>query len=179
MPVYLLLHGSDLIKSELVMSFLKLTFLFFILSIGIAIGQQKEKYQFGLFHKSNGKIQYINNGKRVIVKTFDGKRYKGEMIILNDGRIFVKGEEVEIIEIAKIKPNPLGPKVAGVSLITIGWTVFNLEILAAVLSSTSPLSEDPISIKGTGLIIAATGFPLLFFKRTYKENNWIFEVVSE
>jgi ammonia channel protein AmtB len=161
------------------MTTLKLALLFFILSIGIASGQQVEKYQLGLFHKSNGNTQYINNGKKVIVRTFDGKRYKGELSILDGGRIFVKGEEVGINEISKIKRNPIGPKVVGISLITLGWTVFNIEILAAVLSSTSPLSESPITINGTGLIIAATGFPFLFIKRIYNDKNWIFQVVTE
>lgn len=164
----------------MVMSSLKLTFLFFILSIGIAYGQQMEKYQFGLFHKTNGNIQYIKNGKRVIIKTLDGKRIKGEMAILNDGRIFVRGQEIGINEIAKITPNPIGPKVVGVGLVALGGAVTMLEILtSAVVYSVTPFGDNTITPSNTGLIISSTGIPFFFVKRSFNDRNWIFQVVSE
>ncbi|WP_373493194.1 hypothetical protein [Aquiflexum sp.] len=147
---------------------------------GVLFGQQVEKYQLGLFHKSNGNIQYINNGKRVIIRTFDGKRFKGRITILDDDRVFVKGREVEINEIAKIMRNPIGPKVVGVGLITLGWTVTMLEVMvSAVVVSVTPFSDNTISPSGTGLIIAATGIPFFFIKRSFNDRNWIFQVVQE
>ncbi|WP_194976103.1 hypothetical protein [Aquiflexum lacus] len=159
---------------------LRLTILFFLLGTGFSFGQQVEKFQLGLFHKSNGNIQYINNGKRVIIKTFDGKRIKGEMAILNDGRIFVKGQEVDINEIAKFKSNPIGPKVVGVGIIALGGAVTVLELLiSTVVVGITPFSDNTISHSGTGLIIAATGIPFFFIKRSFNERNWIFQVVTE
>ncbi|WP_373521537.1 hypothetical protein [Aquiflexum sp.] len=162
------------------MYILRLTILFFLLGTGISFGQQVEKYQLGLFHKSNGNIQYINNGKRVIVRTFDGKRFKGEMVILNDGRIFVKGDEVDINEIAKFKSNPIGPKVVGVGIIALGGAVTMLELLiSTVVVGITPFSDNKISHSGTGLIIAATGIPFFLIKRSFNERNWIFQLVTE
>jgi hypothetical protein len=161
------------------MHIFRLTMLFFFLA-SVSFGQQVEKFQLGLFHKSNGNIQYINNGKRVIIKTFEGKRFKGEMAILNDGRIFVKGQEVDINEIAKITSNPIGPKVVGVGLIALGGAVTMLELVtSAVVYSVTPYGDNTISPSETGLIIAATGIPFFFIKRSFNDRNWIFQVVTE
>lgn len=146
------------------MYILRLTILFFFLGTGVSLSQQVEKYQLGLFHKSNGNIQYINNGKRVIVKTFEGKRFKGEMAILNDGRIFVKGEEIEINNIAKIIRIPIGPKVVGAGLIALGGAVTMLELVTLAALAATPFIDNTFSPGGTGLIIAATGIPFFLSK---------------
>jgi hypothetical protein len=161
------------------MHILRLTLLFFLLAPSVSFGQQVEKYQLGVFHKSNGNIQYINNGKRVIIKTFDGKRFKGEMAILNDGRIFVKGQEVDINEIAKITSNPIGPKVVGVGLIALGGAVTMVELVTLAALAATPFVDNTFSPGGTGLIIAATGIPFFFIKRSFNDRNWIFQVVTE
>lgn len=171
--------NSSFLETIFFMHILRLTILFFFLGTGVSFGQQVEKFQLGLFHKSNGNIQYINNGKRVIVRTFDGKRFKGEMAILNDGRIFIKGEEVEINEIAKIKPNPIGPKVLGVGIITLGGAVTMIEFMVLASLSAMPFGDNTFSPSGTGLIIAATGIPFFFIKRSFNDRNWIFQVVTE
>jgi hypothetical protein len=160
------------------MHIFRLTILFFLLA-SVSFGQQVEKHQLGLFHKSNGNIQYINNGKRVIIKTFDGKRFKGEMAILNDGRIFVKGQEVDINEITKFKSNPIGPKVVGVGLIALGGAVTMLELVTLAALAATPFVDNSFSPGGTGLIIAATGIPFFFIKRSFNDRNWIFQVVTE
>ena len=160
-------------------SSLKLAFLFFILSIGIANGQQIEKYQLGLFHKSNGNTQYIKNGKRVIVRTTDGQQFRGQMAILDGGRIFVNGQEVVISEIAKITRNPVGPKVVGAGIILLGLTVVQLELMVSAALTYNPLIDGTVSPGGTGFIIAAAGLPFFIFKRPFSERNWIFQVVPE
>jgi len=163
----------------MMVSSLKLAFLFFILSIGIANGQQIEKYQLGLFHKSNGNIQYIKNGKRVIVRTTDGQRLRGQMTILDGGRVFVNGQEAAISEIARITRNPIGQKAVGAGIIVLGLTVVQLDFFLSAALNSNPLITDNVSPGGTGFIIAAAGLPFFIFKSPFSERNWIFQVVPE
>lgn len=158
---------------------LKFTFLFLIFSIGIANAQQIEKYRLGIFHKSNGKISYINNGKRVIVRTTDGQRFHGQMAILDGGRIFVNGHEVMISEIAKITRNPIGPKAVGAGFILLGFTVIQLDLIVSGTLNSNPLINDQGSPSEAGLVIVAVGLPFFIVKKSYTEHNWIFQVVSE
>ncbi len=83
----------------------KLLFVFIaVLFTGIIFSQNGAVKIFG--EKSEKSI-LLQENSRIRIKTVDGKRITGRFTIVNDSTMLLKGKEIAIADIKKIKRNPL------------------------------------------------------------------------
>ena len=74
-------------------------------------------------HKT-GTTKVFQEKSRIRIKTVNGKKITGRFKILNDSTMLLKGKEISLSEIAKIKRNPLVMTVAtNVVLLVAGGTI--------------------------------------------------------
>ena len=63
-------------------------------------------------NQKTGTTRVFQEKSRIRIKTIDGKKITGRFQILNDSTMLLKGKEVSLSDIAKIKRNPLVMTVA-------------------------------------------------------------------
>ena len=74
--------------------------------------------------QKTGNTIIIQEKSRIRIKTFDGKRITGRFQILNDSTMLLKGKEISLENIKKIKRNPLVMTIAtDVVVLFVGGTV--------------------------------------------------------
>ena len=61
----------------------------------------------------------IKENRRIRVKTIDGQKISGRFKILNEQSITIKNRQIELLQIAKIKRNPLF-----ISIVTNGFFIY-------------------------------------------------------
>lgn len=146
-------------------------------------GFSQEETRSGLmmFHVSNGNIRFIPALRRVTVVDKNGVRAKGELRVFSKEEVYVNGKTFKIEDIAKIKRNPVGTKIAGAGLIGLGLTVIQLELIfgAAVASIPIPPADEPktVSISPTGFVLIGSSLPFFLYSPTYRKEKWIFEAL--
>ncbi len=79
-------------------------FLFLLLCMGFVHAQTQV---LSITNTSKNKEVILNQNKRVIVKTIDGKRIKGRLKIIDNETISLKGTTISLNEIVLIRKNPL------------------------------------------------------------------------
>jgi len=135
-----------------------------------------------LISKQNTRKQIkIKEGKRIRVKTLNGKRLSGRFKILNDSTIFIKNKTLKFSEIEKIKRNPLAMTLP-LSIITgtYGGAMVLIGIAFAVAIDNSA-AVVPLTIfmaTGTGLIYSAIRPPNILKGYSYFR-DWKYDIVTD
>lgn len=103
-----------------------------------------------LEHKERGIIKTIKENKRVRVKTIDGNKYKGRLSIIDENTIMLKGENIAIQDIEKIKRDPLLLSLlANGGFIYLGATVIGVGVIVAIFVDGT--SAIPFFLAGGGV----------------------------
>lgn len=63
-------------------------------------------------NEESGKTVLLKEKSRIRIKTFDGKRISGRFQIINDSTMLLKKKEISLVNIKKIKRNPLAMTIA-------------------------------------------------------------------
>lgn len=134
------------------------------------------------YHVANGNIRFIPQLRRVTVVDKNGVKAKGELRIFSTEEVFVDGKTFKIKDIAKIKRNPMGTKIAGAGLIGLGLTVIQLELIFGAVAASIPIppagEQATVSISPIGLILMGSSIPFFLYSPTFKKEKWIFEAVK-
>ena len=86
--------------------------------------------------EKTGNTILIKERSRIRVKTFDGKRITGRFKIINDSTMLLKGKEISLTNIKKIKRNPLAMTVAtDVALLVVGGSI---SVIAIYVGGAAP-----------------------------------------
>lgn len=146
--------------------------LFACLLTSISFGQERH---IQLTKAKSGKTKVIQEHKRVKIKTFDGQKYIGNLVIVDSQTVMVDGTEIALADIVRIKRKSHTAFVTSIVLYTIS------ALFIAV--GTVGLIEG-----GYGVIAAIAGYPaaVLFaglgaLINDYPVNNpnskWTYKVV--
>ena len=89
-----------------------------------------------IVEEKTGNTILIQEISRIRVKTFDGKRITGRFKIINDSTMLLKGKEISLTNIKKIKRNPLAMTVAtDVALLVVGGSI---SVIAIYVGGAAP-----------------------------------------
>ena len=89
-----------------------------------------------IVEEKTGNTILIQEISRIRVKTFDGKRINGRFKIINDRTMLLKGKEISLTNIKKIKRNPLAMTVAtNVALLVVGGSI---SVIAIYVGGAAP-----------------------------------------
>ncbi len=89
-----------------------------------------------IVEEKTGNTILIQEMSRIRVKTFDGKRITGRFKIINDSTMLLKGKEISLTNIKKIKRNPLAMTVAtDVALLVVGGSI---SVIAIYVGGAAP-----------------------------------------
>ena len=89
-----------------------------------------------IVEEKTGNTILIKEISRIRVKTFDGKRITGRFKIINDSTMLLKGKEISLTNIKKIKRNPLAMTVAtDVALLVVGGSI---SVIAIYVGGAAP-----------------------------------------
>ncbi len=122
--------------------------LFFVFMGTTSFAQEKVLQ---LEHQKRDVTRTIKENKRVRVKTKDGQKYKGRLVIVDANTISLEGTPISLDDIEKIKRDPLLITViATTGFIYLGSVIVGIGgIVAIFVDSTSSI---PIFAIGGGLI---------------------------
>ncbi len=100
----------------------------------------------------------IKEGRRVRIKTFDGKRISGKLKTIDDQTIMIKGKQLKLSKIEKIKRNPLA-MILPLSIVTgiYGTSIVLIGVAIAVVIDNDAGIAPLITLLtiGAGLIYTA------------------------
>lgn len=108
-------------------------------------------------NQKTGVTLILQEKSRIRIKTVDGKKITGRFQILNDSTMLLRGKEISLANIKKIKRNPLAMTIAtDVILFVVGGTITAVAAFSdgteiAVLLSTTTLGTmllGPNFLKG-------------------------------
>jgi hypothetical protein len=128
---------------------LNYSLILFLVFMGTTSFAQEKVLQ--LEHKERGVTRTIKENKRVRVKTNDGQKYKGRLVIVDANTISLDGTPISLNDIEKIKRDPLLlTAIATTGFIYLGSVVIGIGgIVLAFIDSTSAI---PIFIGGGSLV---------------------------
>lgn len=128
---------------------LNYSLILFLVFMGTTSFAQEKVLQ--LEHNERGITRTIKENKRVRVKTNDGQKYKGRLVIVDANTISLDGTPISLTDIEKIKRDPLLlGTVATIGFIYLG--AITIGIGAIVLAFVDGASAVPIFIGGGGLV---------------------------
>lgn len=150
--------------------------LFILFSLCWSISLFSQEKVIAITHPEQVKTWQLVDGERIRLKTMDGERYSGEMKILDDETLIIRGKEIRINDIAKIKRHPRVLTVlTGIAMTYFGSGFVGAGVLWASISGISaPLL---LVIPGGALIYGA--FDGTNVLRSFKrDKGFEYQVVS-
>ncbi len=130
------------------------------------------------FKKNTTKQIKIKEGSRIRLKTLNGKRLSGQFKILNDSTIVIKGRQLKLSEIVKIKRNPLAMTLP-MSIISgvYGTGMVLAGVVAAIVEPKLAPIIITILLIGLGLLYTAVKPPnILKGYNNYK--GWNYRIIT-
>ncbi len=121
-----------------------------------------------LINTKTDNVDFIKENRRVVIKTADGKKYRGKFKIINTESIRIRKDTIAINSVEKIRIRPIIVNVLSKTLLIIGTTA----IVAGAAAGGYGVLVIPVGvlIDGVGLIL-----PLLPYDHLNK--NWDYKIV--
>lgn len=128
---------------------LNYSLILFLVFMGATSFAQEKVLQ--LDHQKRDVTRIIKENKRVRVKTKDGQKYKGKLVIVDANTISLDGTPIALEDIEKIKRDPLLLNtVATIGFIYLGSIAIGVGAIVAIfIDGTSAL---PFAVGGAGLV---------------------------
>lgn len=152
--------------------------IFLLLALIIGLGTASAQVNALKMNHPDSRIEkVIKENRRVVVKTKTGQKVKGRLVFVDDETISLKGQEILIADIIKIKHNPLllSILIDGLMFYTAG-SVLAFGVLITAFSSSGGTAAYFI-IPAAALIYGGIASPK--FTKGYKTyTGWSYEMVT-
>ncbi len=144
---------------------------FLILFVSNSFAQEKF---IQLTKNETGKVKLFKENKRVKVKTLDGKKFIGRFTIINESTISVKGQEIKLENIERIKSRSVGAGIAGTFLTTAGYIGLGFSAIVILVDPSNALKAAIIS-----LAVGGSGIFINEFVATHKSSKWNYKIIEQ
>ena len=122
----------------------------FIIALVVSIGAFSQEKHLSILNSTTGKEKVFKQNQRVRIKTVQGGKIKGNLLIVDENQIMVKNIMIPIASIERIKPNPIvmnvlvsgtlfiigGYGILG-GLVVLAWTGSGIGYVALLTGATS------------------------------------------
>jgi hypothetical protein len=150
----------------------KITFIaFLVFSMSHSFAQEKF---IQLTKDETGKVKLFKENKRVKVKTLDGKKFIGKFSIVNESTISIKGNEIKIENIERIKSRSVGAGIVGTVLTVTGYVGLGVSAIIVIVDPSNALKAAVIS-----LAVGGSGIFINEFVATHKSSKWSYKIIEK
>ena len=153
---------------DIISDFKKVSFLILVL-FSTAILKAQES-GISLVNKKTNKTVFLKENKRILVKTNDGKFFKGRFKTLDDKRIKIGKDTIAIDSVVKLKRRSVG--LAIVSAVVVGG--IGTPIIIACIST----GGITVLFIPAGVAIDGLGFIIPSLPNGHKKENWDYAIVG-
>lgn len=128
-----------------------------------------------IINTNTGKELIIKENKRIKIKTCDNQKISGKFKILDNHSIIIKGKQIELNQIAKIKRAPLL-----ITIITNGFFYYSGIVTTGISLVLYVFTQQPLcfllTIPAAGMIYGGSKSPNVL--KGYKKSNlWTYEII--
>lgn len=124
-----------------------------------------------IYNTRTKKEVLVDNNNRILAVTKDGTRYRGKVQILDNSRISINGQVLELSNIKKIRRNTLLLNILKYTVITVGVAY----IITGLVVSSGSLA--PLITSSMGGLVITGGFLLPSLSRS-KHSYYTYEIVE-
>jgi hypothetical protein len=163
-------------KNNINISFFRINILFFLLLFSSNLFSQEdqkvEKKGILLERKESSRKEFLPENKRIKLETIDGNILVGKFTIVNDSTISIRGNEVNLNSIERIKRRSVVSAIGSPIITAYGFGGIGLGVYAIAQGGIISV------IDGTFLIPAGVGMVLLStISQNHKPSKWNYSIV--
>ena len=142
------------------------------LFVNVSVAQQKA---IKITKETTGKERIIKENKRIKVTTTDGEKYSGRFQIQDDETILIKGQAISLIDIEKLKRNPLLLRIfTSTFMIYAGGITAGFGLIIGAFVDSSGLY---LLIPGLAMMTGGIMSPNI--NKAYKrDKKWSYEIIT-
>lgn len=152
---------------------MKTLFIIFLFTITLSSYSQERYIQ--MTKTENGNIKIFDEFKRVKIKTLDDKKIIGKFVIIDAETIAIKGQEIKLSQIKKLKSRSVIGGIFGTILI--GYGGLFIAATPTIYSIHGPNPGDAAAFFVTGTVITLSGVFLNEFVNTHHTEKWDYSIV--